>query len=136
MQNSKVKRIGGLVLMLMGFFSLYAQDSTTHNNSEGKDSSYEFQKKIVTLKEVVVRNNLNVPAFITRVQEDTSFYKAFRNLRILSYTSLNDVRMLDKKGNVKAGLTSKTRQTASNGCRYMETYDEKTSGDLKEFITT
>ena len=117
MQNSKVKRIAGLVLMLMSFFSLFAQDSTLNNNSEGKDSSYEFQKKIVTLKEVVVRNNLNVPAFITRVQEDTSFYKAFRNLRILSYTSLNDVRMLDKKGNVKAGLTSKTARPSSSAIK-------------------
>lgn len=132
MQNRKVKRIAGLVLMFMSFSSLHAQDSTASINSAGKDSSFEFNKKVVTLKEVVVRNNLNVPAFITRVQEDTSFYKAFRNLRILSYTSLNDVRMLDKKGNVKAGLTSKTRQTASDGCRYMETYDEKTSGDLKD----
>jgi hypothetical protein len=106
--------------MLFCLSSLQAQDSTV-----------ELNKKIVTLKEVVVRNNLNVPAFMDRVKEDTSFYKAFRNLRILSYTSLNDVRMLDKKGRIKAGLKSRTKQTAHNGCRYMDTENEQITGDLR-----
>ena len=99
-------------------------------SANGQDSTLEHEYKVVTLKEVVVRNNLDVPSFISRVQDDTSFYKAFRNLRVLGYTSLNDIRMLDKKGNVKAGLQSRTRQTAVNGCRYMDVLDQKTSGDI------
>ena len=62
-----------------------------------QDSLVTVQNKTVTLKEVVVRNNLNVPAFIERIRNDTTFYKAFRNLKVLGYTSLNDIRMLDKK---------------------------------------
>ncbi|MFT3822449.1 MAG: hypothetical protein QM731_00965 [Chitinophagaceae bacterium] len=99
-------------------------------NAIGQDTSVTIQKKVVTLKEVVVRSNLNVQAFIKRVQDDTSFYKAFRNLRVIGYSSLNDVRMLDKKGNVKASLSSRTKQQAKNGCRWMQVLDEKTTGDL------
>src|SRR5438045_1207856 len=64
-----------------------------------QDSLVNVEKKTITLKEVVVRNNLNVAAFIERVKNDTTFYKAFRNLKVLGYTSLNDIRILDKKGN-------------------------------------
>lgn len=87
-------------------------------------------KKAVTLKEVVVRSNLNVPAFIDRIKEDTSFYKAFRNLKVLGYTALNDIRMQDKQGNIKATLDSRTRQQTRNGCRWMEVLDEKSTGDM------
>lgn len=94
------------------------------------DSSVTVNRKVITLKEVVVRSNLNVPAFIDRVREDTTFYKAFRNLKILGYTALNDIRMMNKKGNVKASLTSKTRQLVKNNCRWMETVEEKSTGDI------
>lgn len=89
-----------------------------------------ISRKIITLKEVVVRNNLNVAGFIDRVQRDTSFYKAFKNLRILGYTAFNDIRMKDKKGEIKATLQSKTKQSVHNGCRSMEVLSEKTSGDI------
>jgi hypothetical protein len=94
------------------------------------DSNVTVNKKVITLKEVVVRSNLNVPAFIDRVREDTTFYKAFRNLKVLGYTALNDIRMMTKKGVVKATLTSKTKQTVRNQCRWMETLEEKSTGDI------
>jgi hypothetical protein len=95
-----------------------------------QDSSLTIKKQVVTLKEVVVRNNLNVAAFIERIKNDTTFYKAFRNLKVLGYTSLNDIRMLNKKGNVIASLYSRTRQHVKNGCRFTEVMEEKTTGDI------
>lgn len=95
-----------------------------------QDTTISVSNKVITLKEVVVRNNLNVPNFIDRVQKDTSFYKAFKNLRILNFTSLNDIRMMDRKGAIKATLQSKTKQSVSKGCRTMEIIDEKTTGDI------
>ena len=95
-----------------------------------QDTTISVSKRIVTLKEVVVRNNLNVPNFIQRVQKDTTFYKAFKNLRILGFTSLNDIRMADKKGVIKATLESKTRQQVSKGCRKMDVLSEKITGDI------
>jgi hypothetical protein len=95
-----------------------------------QDSTISINKKIITLKEVVVRSNLNVPSFIDRVKNDTTFYKAFKNLKILGYTALNDVRLLDKKGGIKASLESKTTQHTAKGCRWMTTENQKTSGDI------
>jgi hypothetical protein len=102
-----------------------------------QDSIVNFEKKAVTLTEVVVRSNLNVPAFIQRVKDDTSFHKAFLNLKVLGYTSLNDVRMLGKDGTPRATLVSKTKQEVGNGCRWMHVLEEQSTGDMytrkKEF---
>src|SRR6187402_3908649 len=86
--------------------------------------------KMIQLSEVVVRNKMDVNAFIQRVKNDTTFYKAFRNLRVLSFTSMNDIRMKDKKGKVTASLQSKTRQHVSKGCRTMEVLNESVTGDF------
>jgi hypothetical protein len=101
--------------------SLLAQDDSLDD---------ERLKKMVTLSEVVVRNNLDVARFLQRIKNDTTFYKAFRTLHILGYTSLNDIRMLDKKGVVKASLESKTVQHVANGCRTMETLEQRTTGNM------
>jgi hypothetical protein len=98
--------------------------------ASAQDSSVTVQKKEIILKEVVVRSNLNIPAFIDRVKNDTTFYKAFRNLKVIGYTSLNDIRMLDKKGTLKASLDSRTKQHILHDCRWTEVLEEKTSGDM------
>jgi len=95
-----------------------------------QDSSVLVGKKIITLSEVVLNNKLNVPAFIERIKNDTSFYKAFRNLRILNYTSINDVRMLDKDNNSQATLYSKIKQLRDSNCRRMEVLEEQSTGDF------
>jgi len=95
-----------------------------------QDSSVYIDKQAVTLKEVVVRSNLNVPAFIKRVKNDTTFHKAFLNLKILGYTSINDIRMLDKEKRSRATLNSKTRQETGHGCRWMHTLEEHHTGDM------
>lgn len=98
--------------------------------AQAQDSSVTVNKKVITLKEVVVRSNLNVPAFIDRVKNDTSFYKAFKNLKILGYTALNDVRMLDKKGVARASLQGRTKQIAFNGCRHTIVEQQQVTGDM------
>jgi len=95
-----------------------------------QDTSVSVNKKVITLKEVVVRNNLNVAAFVDRVRDDTTFYKAFKNLKVLGYTVLNDVQMMDKKGTVKASLSGRTTQHEKNGCRWMNVFEEHTTGDF------
>jgi len=90
----------------------------------------ERLSKMVNLSEVIIRTDLNVPSFIDKVKNDTTFYKAFRNLHMLGYTSLNDIRIRDKKGTIKASLQSKTRQTRTTDCRSMKVLNEVTSGDF------
>ncbi len=94
------------------------------------DSVVAVGKKAITLSEVVVNNKLNVPAFINRIKSDTSFYKAFRNLHVLGFTAINDIRMNDADGKIKAGLQSTTKQIRSNNCRSMQTIEERVTGDI------
>ncbi len=94
-----------------------------------KDTAVVVGKKIITLSAVVVDNKLNVPAFISRIKNDSSFYKAFRNLHILDFSSINDIRMMDKKGEAKATLHSKTKQIREGNCRRMEVLEEQAGGD-------
>ena len=87
-------------------------------------------KKIITLSDVVIDKNLNVPGFIDKIKNDTSYYKAFRNLRIIGYSAINDIRMLDKNGGLKASLFSKTKQVRDSNCRRMEILQEDITGDF------
>lgn len=88
----------------------------------------------INLDEVVVkakRIGFDVNGFIKRVEEDTTFYRAFKNLRFIGFTADNDIRITDKKGgNTIASLKSHTRQIMNGSCRHMEVLDEKTSGNF------
>src|SRR6185437_16223009 len=95
-----------------------------------KDTTVKVDENYITLSEIVVNKNLNISSFIQRVKNDTTFYKAFRNLRIVGYTSLNDIKMLDKKGNIVASLHSRTRQIRTKNCRKMQVLSQTTTGDM------
>lgn len=86
--------------------------------------------RMVSLTEVVIRSDLDVASFVRRVKEDTSFYKAFRSLHLIGFSSLNDIRLMNKKGKLKASLQSRTRQNRSRRCRTMYVLEEKTTGDF------
>jgi hypothetical protein len=112
-------------LLLASFFIIhvcYAQQEDSLDN--------ERLAKMINLSEVVVRTDINIFKFIERVKNDTTFYKAFRNLRVLGFTSLNDIRIIDKNGKEKAGLESKTKQNRTANCRSMETEHEFPYGDF------
>ncbi|HEY9362849.1 MAG TPA: hypothetical protein VIQ00_06290 [Chitinophagaceae bacterium] len=98
--------------------------------SQQDSADAEAVARMINLSEVVIRSDLNVPRFLQLIKNDTTFYKSFRNLRVLSFTSLNDIRMLNKKGKLKAMLQSKTRQEVANGCRTMKVLEEKTTGNM------
>lgn len=95
-----------------------------------KDTTVKVNEHFVTLSEIVVNKKLDVASFIERVKNDTTFYKAFRNLRIIGYTALNDIRMLDKNGNMLASLRSKTKQIRTGNCRKMATINQTVTGDM------
>lgn len=86
--------------------------------------------KMINLSEVIIRTDLNVARFINQVKNDTTFYKAFRNLHMLGFTSWNDIRIKDKKEKIKASLQSKTKQTRINDCRSMQVLEENSSGNF------
>lgn len=98
--------------------------------SFSQDTAVLIDEHRFTLGEVVVRNHFDYKALLAQIKEDTSFYKAFRNLRVLGFSSYNDIKMLDKKGAVKASMFSKTRQNRVGNCRTMDVLEEKITGDF------
>jgi hypothetical protein len=116
----------GMIKTIMPFFIVLFP----HTSLSQDDTSVITLSKVTVMSEVVIRKDLDVVRFLQRVKEDTSFYKAFKNLRVLGFTSFNDIRMLDKKGNTKASLYSKTRQIRKENCRTMEVLEEKVTGDM------
>ena len=98
--------------------------------TNAQDSLYFEGKKVITLAPVILNGNFNVPTFIKRIKTDTSFYKAFRNLHVINFTAINDIRMVDSDGGMKASLNSTTKQTIAKGCRSMKTLAQTASGDM------
>ena len=117
-----LKKLFAIAIVLLCSFTLSAQDKN--------DTTIKVDGNYITLSEIVVNNKLDIPSFIKRVKNDTTFYKAFRNLHIIGYTSLNDIRMLDKKGNTEASLQSKTKQIRTGNCRKMQVLQQATTGDM------
>jgi len=117
-----LRKVFAIIFLLQWSFSLVAQVK--------KDTTLKVDGNYITLSEIVVNNKLDIAAFIERVKKDTTFYKAFRNLHIIGYTSINDIRMLDKDDNTEASLKSKTRQIRTGNCRKMEVLQQQTTGDM------
>jgi hypothetical protein len=99
-------------------------------NAQVQDTSiFKFP---VVMDSVIVRaarGGWDVQAFIRRVQTDTTFYKAFRTLRLVAFEASNDVTIYNGRGAEKAALKSRTKQTRQNGCRRLQTISEEARGD-------
>ena len=115
------KYIGIMLLMLVLNANVYAQDTTFNEGGQ------KF-----TLSDAIVRNNFDYKAILQKIKEDTSFYKAFKTLRTIGYSSYNYIQMKDKNEKVVATLNSKTKQTRKNNCRTMEVLEEQVTGNLRD----
>jgi hypothetical protein len=85
-----------------------------------------------TLTDAIVRNNFDYKAILEKIKRDTSFYKAFKTLRTIGYSSFNHIEMYDKNKKMEASLDSRTRQNRIGGCRTMDVLEEKTFGNLRD----
>lgn len=103
------------------------------SNISGAQDTANYRGMTVNLDEVVVqakRVGFDVNSFIKRVETDTTFYRAFRNLHLLGYSADNDIRIYGKKGKIDAFLKSQTLQTMEGTCRTMKVLHEETGGDF------
>ena len=114
-----MKRILGFLLLLVSLQSI------------AQDTAVNFDNQAFTLTDAIVRNNFDYKAILQRIKEDTSFYKAFKTLRTIGYSSLNHIQMMNKDNAVVAGLDSRTKQIKMNDCRTMETIEERLTGDIR-----
>lgn len=88
----------------------------------------------VLIDEVIIsaqQHGFNVKSFIELIKNDTTFYKAFRSLHLVTFNATNNIEVFDKtKKKRKASLRSETRQVYRDGCRSMHVLEEETSGDF------
>lgn len=101
------------------------------SSSQGKDTSIfsiPIQLDEYTLQ--ASRSGWDIAAFIQRVKDDTTFYKAFKNLRVNPHKAVNDIKIFGKRGEVTASLYSRTQQLINNGCRSMQVIEEYTTGEF------
>lgn len=104
-----------------------------YSYSYAQDTSVVYKGMTVTLDEVTVqakRIGFDVNSFIKRVEEDTTFYRAFKNLRLLGYVSDNDIRIYGKKGQIQAFLKSQIQQNMQGRCHTMKVLQEEVGGDF------
>ncbi len=88
---------------------------------------------IVYLDSVTVTasgQSFDVDVFIELVQEDNSFYQAFRNLRKTSYWSDNAIHFFDKNEEQKAHYFATIEQLFDGECRSMKKIEERTGGNF------
>lgn len=111
-----------LLLYLIPCIPALAQDTARY-----KGMTINLDEHVVKAKRI----GFDVNGFIQRVEEDTTFYRAFKNLRIIGFTADNDIRVTDKKGGkTLASLKSRTKQIMTGNCRKMEVLEENTTGNF------
>jgi hypothetical protein len=96
-----------------------------------QDTNFKVANQSFTLADAIVRNNFDYKAILEKIKRDTSFYKAFKTLRTIGYSSFNHIEMYDKNQKMVASLDSKTRQNKIGACRTMDVLEEKTFGNLR-----
>jgi len=102
------------------------------SHSWAQDTTLNIENQTFTLADVIVRNNFEYKDILARIKRDTSFYKAFKTLRTIGYSSFNHIEMYDKNQKMKASLDSRTRQNRIGDCRTMDVLEEKTFGNIRD----
>lgn len=100
---------------------------------KAQDKSKEKLYQGVVLDEVMikeVRKGFDIKGFIQKMQNDSTFYKGFKTLRLLQYSMYNDIQIENKQGDIVASYNSITKQWRHKGCRSMQVKKEKTTGNF------
>jgi hypothetical protein len=109
-------------LLLLFFISLRVQ-------GQNYDTGSRFHEPVL-MDSVVIKSGFDVSAFIRRMRNDTTFYKAFRSMHLVPYDAVNDIKALDKDGTQTASMHSKTKQVRNNYCRNTKVIEERATGDF------
>ncbi|RAJ87730.1 hypothetical protein CLV59_101491 [Chitinophaga dinghuensis] len=119
--SNRLKSILVTVILCSSVHALKAQDTAHY-----KGMTINLDEVTVAAKKI----GFDINSFIKRVEDDTTFYRAFKNLHIVGFTGDNDIRIYDKKGQVEASLKSTTLQEMKGRCRTMQVTSENVTGDF------
>ena len=114
---------------IVGLFALFLINQIAF--AQVADTSiFRFPIQMDSVVVKAIRSGWDLQAFIRRMQQDTSFHKAFHNLHLVSFQAKNEVWIYSPHGRIKAGMRSETIQKRENGCRSMSTISQKSTGDF------
>ncbi|MBK0381275.1 hypothetical protein [Mucilaginibacter segetis] len=117
------KKIFFLLLCLIGGYHSFAQQIQRYNP--------DTIRTIVIDSAVNIRSHrLNVQDFIDAVLADTSFYKAFQDMKRYSFTAENRIYTYDKKNRVNGKIYRKLRHIDNNGTHRLEYLAKSDSGNV------
>lgn len=87
--------------------------------------------KNVQLDSFVVKSGFNMNSFIRRVQNDTTFYKAFKSMHLVPFSAVNSFTAYDKKGRVAASMHTNAQQRINaKRCRTTTFTNQTVTGDF------
>ncbi len=121
MRSSKIGPLLITLACLAGGNRLYAQDDTL------------YLLPVVTLDSVVISDvaaGFDVGSFISLIQQDTTYYQAFRNLRNTGYRFESSVKMFDDDGLSEATYQSTGMQYCFGACRTIDYLNELYTGNF------
>lgn len=110
------------ILFLLRSYNSFAQVEDT--------SVFQYPIEMDAVVISAAKGGWDVQAFIKRIQKDTTFYKAFKSIRIIPFTAENDIEVHNKKGKIIASYFSRTKQHRKNNCRSMDVLVEDVTGDF------
>lgn len=110
------------ILFLLSSYNSFAQVEDT--------SVFQYPIEMDAVVISAAKGGWDVQAFIKRIQKDTTFYKAFKSIRIIPFTAENDIEVYNKKGKIIASYFSRTKQHRKNNCRSMDVLVEDVTGDF------
>ncbi len=109
-----------LVVGILSSITLQAQQADSLKNYGG-----------VLLSEVLIKevqSQFDPSALIQRMQTDTTFYKAFKTLRLQGFDLYTDIEVLNDDDEITASYNSQSRQKREGRCRQMQTLHETVKG--------
>ncbi len=102
-----------------------------HAQAQTRYDTESIMRIPVQLDTFVFRSGFEIKAFMRRVQNDTTFYKAFKSMHLVPFTSKNSFTVYDNKGNVTATCNNTARQLIDNRkCRTTQFKDQTITGDF------
>lgn len=100
--------------------------------AQNLDTGSIFSQPVV-MDTFVVHSGFDINAFIRRVRNDTTFYKAFRSMHMVPYSATNDIVVFGKRrSDTLAGEYSLTTQYRSSRCRITRFRQRTTRGNYRK----
>jgi hypothetical protein len=108
------------IILCLFYLNLNAQTNT--------DTIVTVDGINITVDSIVVRSTPNYKKIVQTIVDDTSFYKAFKNLKLVNYTSNNDVQFYNGQGQAEASVINTVKQSRQNNCRNNTFIQEQFTG--------